>query len=103
MFLDVAIMGLAAWRVSVLLTMERGPFGFALWLRERTGITHTESGDIASNPPTGFGKILSCVWCVSFWIAIAFMPTTLYFPILTVFIATWGAASLIHGLAFGRD
>ncbi len=70
--IDVAIKGLAAWRLASILVDEDGPFNVVHELRKATGIEYRDDGAIVSpnwNP-------LTCVWCTSIWTAIVvhFLP-----------------------------
>lgn len=57
---------MAVWRISYLLTQEDGPFGVALKLRERTGITYSTNGIALSWPDW---NPLYCTYCTSVWVA----------------------------------
>ena len=58
--------GLATWRVSNMLVKEEGPYKVFQKLREATGIIHDDEGRVLATPDN---NLLSCVWCVSVWIA----------------------------------
>ena len=58
--------GLATWRVSNMLVREEGPYKVFQKLREATGIIHDDEGRVLATPDN---NLLSCVWCVSVWIA----------------------------------
>jgi len=54
---DFVIATLSLWRITHLLTVEEGPFGFVAKLRLRAG--------------NGlFGGLLDCFYCLSLWLAI---------------------------------
>ena len=66
--LEFAILGLATWRVSALLSKEAGPFDVFKRIREKAGITHDENDDVFMVPHKFFAELLSCVWCTSIWV-----------------------------------
>jgi hypothetical protein len=66
-WIDLAIMGLATWRLTSIVVNEAGPFDIFLRLRSMVGIEHDPDGK--SLPSEGFWGLLSCVWCMSVWIA----------------------------------
>ena len=71
----VIIVGLATWRVASLLTTEEGPWGLFTRLRRwvRAEIDIDLSAPAADVPEPGFfGKLLSCVWCLSPYVAVIF-------------------------------
>ena len=57
---------LATWRLASLLVNEDGPFKMFDWLRKRAGVYFT---DEVGTPLSFLGKLLSCMWCASVWIA----------------------------------
>ena len=65
--LDLAVLALAVWRISNLLTRERGPWHWFRRLRERVGITHDGNGFPAANPETFLGELLTCQYCFTIW------------------------------------
>lgn len=56
------VAALATWRLAHLLSLEDGPFGLVLWLRQRAG-----SGLL--------GQAMDCFYCISLWLA---APLALY-------------------------
>ena len=79
-----AIAALATWRLAFLLVRERGPRDVFGRLRRRVG------NGIA-------GEMLSCVKCVSFWIAIpfAFFVRGTWTELVVIWLALAGVAALI--------
>lgn len=59
---EILIGGLAVWRLSHALVKESGPLMMFARLRARAARTQKRSG--------GFFDMLSCVYCISFWIAL---------------------------------
>lgn len=70
--LNLIILGLATWRISSLLVNEKGPGNIFIRIRELTGIQHDNFGDPYMIPERFFSQVLSCVWCCSVWVAMAF-------------------------------
>lgn len=70
---DLIVAGLATWRVSNMLINEYGPFGAFVAVREATGIEHDSIGTPNVVPAN---NLLSCVWCLSVWVA----PVMILFP-----------------------
>jgi len=55
------IASLAVWRVTHLLNAEHGPWGLGMGLRRLAG-------------KSLFGQALACFYCLSFWVALPFVP-----------------------------
>ena len=73
---DLVVMGLAVWRMSSLLTSEKGPLHIFVHIRELARIKHSDTGKVSVIPETFWGELLSCVWCISPYIAL--VATVLY-------------------------
>jgi hypothetical protein len=102
-YFDLLVIALAAWRVAVLVTMERGPFSVMLRLRERFGVVHDDEDNVAMLPSSGIGKLLTCVWCFSFYTVVGIGAIS-FFDMRPVFLlAAWGIVVIIQKLVFGRD
>lgn len=69
---EACLIGLAAWRVSALVSYERGPFDVFLRFREMLGFKHGDNGEPWSWPETPLAKLVSCPWCVGIWAAVGF-------------------------------
>ena len=80
---------LATWRLAHLLSLEDGPFGVVLWLRQRAG-----SGLL--------GQAMDCFFCISLWLAaplaLVVVPGVLAAPghWLLAWWAVAGGAGLLH-------
>lgn len=61
---QVAIVGLASWRVAAFLVYEDGPGGIFERFRVLMGIP-SDGGEIHGF----FPLLLSCIWCTSVWAA----------------------------------
>jgi hypothetical protein len=62
----VLLSGLAAWRVAALLSYEVGPFE----IFERLRHAIAPDGRELSRWRQEFDRLLSCVWCLSPWLAV---------------------------------
>lgn len=79
--LDLLILSLATWRLAYLVAREDAPFAFMRKLRERYPL----------------GGLLSCVNCVSVWVAIALYIVWLTPAYLIVYpLALSGLALMLH-------
>lgn len=66
---EFLVFGLATWRVASLLVEEDGPWDLLGRLRYRLGVRYDEESQ-----PYGtnvLAKALTCVWCLSLWVGIA--------------------------------
>ncbi len=100
---ELMVMSLAAWRISVFVTHERGPFGFMVKIRGWFDVEHDDTGTITSQPSSGIGQLLTCVWCFSWW-AILFVAAIAFFiSWLPVFLlAAWGMVGIIQRFVIER-
>lgn len=88
-----AILGLATWRVSSLITSETGPFRVFERLRRRVGVD--EPGEV-----TGLQDLLSCVWCLSIWVGAGWLA----FLRLAPTAATWASyVAALSAVAVGME
>ena len=78
MLLKLVILSLACWRISAFISYEDAPFDLMLKFREWIGIKHDIDGLPFSVEDTQGGRfvfeiaeMVSCVWCLSFWIGLA--------------------------------
>ncbi len=92
---EFLLMALAAWRVSVFLLLEGGPFGGVRRVRSWFGIDHTGDGTPLPYVGGGIGSLFACVWCMAFWQAIIALIVWVYAPYVVVGAAVWAGASLI--------
>lgn len=91
MIIELVLVGIAAWRLALLLTEEDGPFAIFDRIRE------------PFMPPLGeeiergsLGKLFSCVYCMSFWTALLCYGLYQVEPQLVLFLAMWGVATGFH-------
>ena len=70
---ELIILILAAFRLSALLTFDRGPFDIFVKIRELSGIKYIETEKdvqpIVIIPDRFFAGLLSCFGCISTWVA----------------------------------
>lgn len=87
---EVSLLALATWRVSSLITWERGPLHVFERIRAAAGVRHNEWGKPNVIPETFWGELLTCLWCCSIYVGAGFA------------IAYWllGAAVVIAALPF---
>lgn len=87
--LDLIVLALATWRVSALLSYERGPFGVFVWLRSLFGIDPVSEADPepGSWPETEAALLLICGWCLSLWIGAALALAYFAFGSIVVWLA----------------
>ena len=69
--LQFLILALATWRVSYMLVNEDGPYAIVARLRQLLGVRYDEySHAYGLSMP---GKLLTCVYCTSVWVGIAYV------------------------------
>lgn len=78
--LDCAIAAAALWRVSAMLSYERGPLDVFVRLRSAAGIEPDEEGAPNAWPHTWRALVLVCVWCLSVNLALVYTLLWLIAP-----------------------
>jgi len=68
-WLQLVAVGMATWRVSAMVSYEKGPFDVFWRLRRMFAIEHDQQGKPSSWPNTFMAELLVCPWCNSIWIA----------------------------------
>lgn len=81
----------ATWRISRMIALEEGPFSIFSWVR----------GHLDPLQTSWLGRGISCVFCISFWVALFLAVLIAYFPgeLTNIIVATFaisGGAMLIH-------
>ena len=66
---EAIVIGLAAWRLTALVSYERGPGDVFLRLREALGFQHREDGEPTAWPDSFLAGALACPWCMGIWMA----------------------------------
>lgn len=102
-YLDLVLIALAAWRLSVFVTSERGPWDFMVKIRGWFDVQHDDTGTITSQPSSGIGQLLTCVWCFSWWAIVIVAAIALFISMLPVFLlATWAMVGIIQSFVSER-
>lgn len=84
--LELVILGLATWRISSLLVNEDGPWDLLGRLRDTLGVSYNEFSE-----PEGsnvLSRMLTCVWCISPWVAGLVYLSWVWIPTTTLAITT---------------
>jgi hypothetical protein len=75
---DFVVLGLATWRLTSLVVKEDGPWNLLARLRHLIGVRFD-----AASQPYGLNIVaeaLTCMWCSSVWVGVAFSLSYLTFP-----------------------
>lgn len=96
MFEMVLAIGLAAWRVTAMLSRETGPFDVFVRFRRALGFQHDETGFPIAWPTHVFAQIIACPMCLSVWLAVAFYGVWRIEPIVVLVIAAMAVAALLE-------
>jgi len=89
LFLETLAMAFVVWRVTSLVIDEDGPLDIFLRFRNFVGVKFDEF-----SKPYGenfLSSLLSCFWCSSVWVSMAFSPFLSY----TRDVWTWAWASIL--------
>jgi hypothetical protein len=78
--LQILVAALALWRICALFSYERGPFDMFLKFRELIGISHDDAGLVDAIKETWIAKLFSCVWCLSMFSSLFYVPLWYFFP-----------------------
>lgn len=89
---QVAIIGLAAWRLTALLSYERGPLDVFLRLRTWLGFEHDDDGKPEAWVSSPLRDGISCPWCLGLWMAAAAVGLWYIAPLAVIVLA---AASVV--------
>lgn len=83
------LIGLAAWRLTALISYERGPFDVFLRFRQLLGFDHNPlNGEPESWPGTTLPRMISCPWCLGLWVAPAIWAVWEYIdPVIVMVVA----------------
>ena len=93
--LKIALLALAGWRLTSLLSSEDGPLDVFKRVREAVGITHYQDGGICETPDKFWCKLLSCPWCLSVWVSGLLTSAYIFLPQITIYFALWLGLSTI--------
>lgn len=78
---------LAVWRLSSLLVNEEGPFNLFVGIRKLAKIEHDADNIPILYPSNELAQMLSCLWCTSIWVALAYLLFWLAFPVPAVYLS----------------
>lgn len=84
--LEFFVLGLATWRVASILVSEDGPWQLFPRLRSLSGVRYNEQS--IPYATTTLSSLLICIWCLSPWVAGAFVLAFYFFPFWTILIAS---------------
>lgn len=85
---------LATWRVTSLLSREHGPADIFDRLRLATGAQY-EAGHGNWVSTTFLGKMITCFYCCSIWVAVGVLLGRRQLPSVTEVLAVSGGACLV--------
>lgn len=91
---QVAVVGLAAWRVASLLTHEMGPFDVFERLRTWVGVRPAPEYQ-----RTQLAKLFSCMWCATPWVAVIMWALWWLHPLIPGVLAAAAVAILAERAA----
>ncbi len=86
-WMEFLILILALWRLSCLLIMERGFGDIFLLIREAIGINHTDDGRPNEIPDTNLGRLFSCTWCLSMFLALPLSVLVYFFKDVMILVS----------------
>ncbi len=96
----LGLSALAAFRLSMLLVHEDGPYDVFDWLRYKAGITHVMGlNEVKPDAPAKglWAELLMCPYCIAGWIS-AFFTVCIMLDIghfLIIWLAMWAIVYLI--------
>ena len=85
----------ATFRVSHLIVYEDGPADICLKFRKKLGIKHNDNGEFTEIPETFMAKLVTCLPCLSIWVAGLVYLVWYYEPIPIWILAGSGGAIII--------
>lgn len=86
------LIGLAAWRLTALLSYERGPFSVFINLRTWLGFHHGEDGEPDEWESGILRDVISCPWCLGLSMAAVAYGLWQVTPLIVIVLA---AASVV--------
>ena len=76
--MNYLILALATWRISSMLTDELGPWDLLIKFRHLIGVRFDEHSETYGT--NVIAEAFTCVWCMSFWIGLAWTVAFYYNP-----------------------
>jgi len=98
---QMALIGLAAWRATALLSYERGPFSLFLGVRRLFRIRHDDKGEPVSWPANVLTEALTCPWCLGIYAAAAMYGLWQLEPVAVMVIAASSVVVVVERWARG--
>jgi len=97
-FLNFLLLSLSCYRLSNLITREKGPFNIFEQLRILTGAYDYDNQGI---PKSELGLLVSCPYCLGMWIAVplSIIGNGLEWYTLVYWLAIAGLQSFLQGLS----
>lgn len=83
---NLLIYGLAVWRISSALVNEDGPFKIFFLFRRWTGHMFDADRNFIGHKDGFLSEMLSCIWCMSVYVAIAVSFARYYFSTVTFYV-----------------
>lgn len=94
-FVPLVVLGLAVWRICLMVVLEEGPIccrvpgaseqvGLFVWLRSLVALLEMERPDALTRTLVG---LVGCVWCLSVWVGFGAVGLWLLWPRLTMLLA----------------
>jgi len=97
---DILILALATYRLSMLFAIEDGMFGFFDKIRKGVGVKEDKYGQMYGDDE--LSKMIICMYCNSVWIGglvVSFYMLVPYFTYMVLPLALSGAVVLIKELS----
>jgi len=69
--IEAILIGAAGWRISALISYEKGPLDIFMRFRKALGVEHKSTGEPIAWPDGVITNMLSCVWCLGLYAAAA--------------------------------
>lgn len=92
----MAIIGLSAWRLTSLLSWERGPFNVFERFRSLLGFEHDDEGVPVKWPSNVVTEAIACPWCLGLYGAAASYGLWVLSPWIPTVIAASAVVVLVE-------
>jgi len=84
---EFVVYALAVWRLTSLISKERGPFDIFVRLRRSVGILPAEDGSPLSWSDQMPANLIVCPWCLSVWIGVIWVIAIFINPEIMIWIS----------------
>lgn len=71
-WMELVVFSLTLWRLTSLLSFERGPGKIFLKFRERAGVLYDEDDNLLAVEGKNLAYLLTCKWCLTMLLAIPY-------------------------------